>query len=47
MAAIFAFIIPTPFVFMEIFIGIIQALIFSLLSTVYFTIAAQDHSEHH
>lgn len=46
MAAIFAFVLPTPFLFLEVFIGLIQALIFSLLSAVYFTIAAQDHSEH-
>ncbi len=46
MATIFAFILPTPFLFLEVFIGLIQALIFSLLSAVYFTIAAQDHSEH-
>lgn len=46
MAAILAFILPTPFLFLEVFIGLIQALIFALLTTVYFTIAAQDHSEH-
>jgi len=46
MAAILAFVLPTPFLFLEVFIGLIQALIFSLLATVYFTIAAQDHSEH-
>jgi F-type H+-transporting ATPase subunit a len=45
MAAIFAFIVPGPFLFLEIFVGLIQALIFALLATVYFTIAAQDHSE--
>lgn len=46
MAAIFAYILPGPFLFLEVFIGLIQALIFALLATVYFTIAAQDHSEH-
>lgn len=46
MAAIFVYILPGPFLFLEVFIGLIQALIFSLLATVYFTIAAQDHSEH-
>ena len=46
MAAIFAYIVPGPFLFLEIFVGLIQALIFSLLATVYFTIASQDHSEH-
>ncbi|HPS21714.1 MAG TPA: F0F1 ATP synthase subunit A [Candidatus Paceibacterota bacterium] len=47
MSAIFAYIVPGPFLFLEIFVGLIQALIFSLLATVYFTIAAQDHSEEH
>jgi len=46
MAAIFLYVLPGPFLFLEIFIGLIQALIFSLLTTVYFTIASQDHSEH-
>ena len=46
MAAIFLYILPGPFLFLEVFIGLIQALIFSLLATVYFTIASQDHSEH-
>ncbi len=46
MAAIFAFVVPGPFLFLEVFVGLIQALIFSLLATVYFTIGAQDHGEH-
>ena len=46
MGAIFAFIVPGPFLFLEVFVGLIQALIFALLGTVYFTIASQDHSEH-
>src|ERR1035437_9202535 len=46
MSAIFAYIVPGPFLFLEVFVGLIQALIFSLLSAVYFTIASQDHSEH-
>lgn len=46
MSAIFAYIVPGPFLFLEVFVGLIQALIFSLLATVYFTIASQDHSEH-
>src|SRR3989344_172872 len=35
MAAIFLYILPGPFLFLEVFIGLIQALIFSLLATVY------------
>lgn len=46
MAMIMKYIVPVPFLFLEVFVGLIQALIFSLLSLVYFTIAAQDHSEH-
>ncbi len=46
MAAIFAYLVPAPFLFLEVFVGLIQALIFSLLASVYFTIAAQDHEEH-
>ena len=43
MSAILAFLLPIPFIFMEIFIGIIQALIFAMLTLVYFTIASQNH----
>ncbi|MES2416160.1 MAG: F0F1 ATP synthase subunit A [Patescibacteria group bacterium] len=46
MSAIFAYLVPAPFLFLEVFVGLIQALIFSLLAAVYFTIAAQDHDEH-
>lgn len=44
MAAIFAYVLPVPFLFLEIFVGLIQALIFSMLTLVYFTIASQDHN---
>ncbi len=43
MSAIFAYALPVPFMFLEIFVGAIQALIFAVLLLVYFTIAAQDH----
>ncbi|MBY0376800.1 F0F1 ATP synthase subunit A [Patescibacteria group bacterium] len=46
MAALVAYIVPVPFLFLEIFVGVIQALIFSILLVVYFTIASQDHDEH-
>ncbi len=46
MAAIFAYAIPVPFLFLEILVGVIQALIFSILLVVYFTISATDHDEH-
>jgi F-type H+-transporting ATPase subunit a len=46
MAALVAYVIPIPFLFLEILVGIIQALIFSMLLVVYFTIGATDHEEH-
>lgn len=46
MAALMAFIVPIPFLFLELLVGVIQALIFSILLVVYFTIAASDHDEH-
>lgn len=47
MMAIFAYILPLPFMFLEIIVGLIQALIFAILTLVYMTIATQDHSEEH
>ncbi len=46
MAAIFAYVLPIPFIFLEILVGVIQALIFSMLLVVYFTISATDHEKH-
>jgi len=45
LSLIFAFILPIPFIFLEIIVGIVQALIFSMLTLVYFTIAstAEEH----
>lgn len=45
MAILFAFILPIPFMFLEIIVGLIQALIFSVLTLVYLTIAttAEEH----
>ena len=45
MTALVAYLIPVPFIFLEILVGVIQALIFSILLVVYFTIAASDHEE--
>ncbi len=52
MAALVAYVVPIPFLFLEILVGVIQALIFSILLVVYFTISASDHDheegkEHH
>ncbi len=46
MSKILPFLLPIPFLFLEVFVGLIQALIFSILVLVYFTIAATDHDEH-
>ena len=46
MAALVAYVVPIPFLFLEILVGVIQALIFSILLVVYFTISATDHDEH-
>jgi F-type H+-transporting ATPase subunit a len=46
MSALLAYGLPIPFLFLEIFVGLIQAFIFSILVLVYFTIASQDHEEH-
>jgi F-type H+-transporting ATPase subunit a len=46
-AALVAYIAPIPFIFLEVLVGVIQALIFSILLVVYFTIGASDHDEEH
>lgn len=46
MGAILPYALPIPFLFLELFVGVIQALIFSILTLVYFSIAATDHNEH-
>ncbi|NUM25805.1 MAG: F0F1 ATP synthase subunit A [Candidatus Buchananbacteria bacterium] len=43
MSAIFAFILPLPFMFLEIIVGIIQALIFAILTLVFLTVMTSDH----
>jgi F-type H+-transporting ATPase subunit a len=46
MAALVAYIVPIPFLFLELLVGVVQALIFAILLVVYFTISASDHEEH-
>lgn len=38
--------VPIPFYGLEVFVGFIQALVFSMLSLVFFNMATQGHSEH-
>lgn len=44
MGFLMPFIVPLPFLFMELFVGLIQALVFSMLSAAFFTIAV-SHDE--
>lgn len=46
MAALFAYGVPMPFLFLEFFVGIIQAFIIGLLTVVYVTLAVQVHEDH-
>jgi len=46
MMVLFAYLLPLPFMFLEIIVGMIQALIFAMLTLVFMSIATQDHSEH-
>jgi F-type H+-transporting ATPase subunit a len=43
-AAMVAYGLPLPFMFLELIVGIIQALIFAILTLVYFTIASTEHA---
>ncbi len=42
-AAMAAYLVPLPFMFLEIIVGLVQALIFAVLTLVYFTIASMEH----
>ncbi len=41
------YIIPLPFLFLEVFVGFVQALIFSMLTIVFIAIATTGHGEEH
>jgi len=45
MMAIFAYVLPVPFIFLEIMVGIIQAMIFSILALVFMSMSmsAEEH----
>lgn len=50
MASLIAYLVPLPFMFLEILVGLIQATVFSMLVLVYFTIATtpvHGHDERH
>lgn len=41
------YIVPLPFLFLEVFVGFVQALIFSMLTIVFIAIATASHGEEH
>lgn len=47
MATIFAYVLPIPFIFLEVIVGVIQALIFSMLTLVFLTVLTTSHEESH
>lgn len=44
---LFAFVLPLPFMGLEIFVGFIQALVFTMLTIVFIKMATLDHAEEH
>lgn len=47
MSVLMKWLVPTPFLILEVFVGVIQAVIFAMLTLVYFTIATHDHDHEH
>lgn len=47
LAFLIPFIVPLPFLFMELFVGVVQALVFSMLSTAFFNVAVSHGEEDH
>jgi len=46
-SSIFAFIIPLPFLLLEVLVGMVQALVFSMLTMVFMAILTTSHNESH
>jgi len=42
-ASLVPFVVPLPFYFLEMFVGVIQAFIFAILSLVFFEVATMEH----
>jgi F-type H+-transporting ATPase subunit a len=51
MMSLVSFVVPIPFIFLEILVGVIQATVFAMLVLVYLTVATQAHGhddeDHH
>lgn len=41
LSSLIAYVMPTPFMFLEVIVGVVQALVFSMLTLVYLTIATE------
>jgi F-type H+-transporting ATPase subunit a len=46
LASLIAFLVPLPFMFLEILVGLVQAVVFSMLTLVYLTMATAEIHEH-
>lgn len=46
-SSIFAFVFPLPFIALEIIVGLVQALVFSMLTMVFMAILTTSHNESH
>jgi len=46
-SSIFAFIFPLPFMFLEIIVGLVQALVFSMLTMAFMAILTTSHKQSH
>jgi F-type H+-transporting ATPase subunit a len=47
LASLIAYIVPLPFIALELLVGLVQAVVFSMLALVYLTIATTEVPEHH
>jgi F-type H+-transporting ATPase subunit a len=47
MAFLIAFLLPLPFYMLEIFVGLVQALVFMMLALVFFSMSTQSHEHEH
>lgn len=46
-SSIFAFVFPLPFLLLEVIVGVVQALVFSMLTMVFMAILSTSHKEAH
>lgn len=46
-ASIFAFVVPLPFLALEVIVGVVQALVFAMLTMVFMSILVTPHNESH